>query len=65
MIIMIILPLCPFAFFLHLSCFRIRHTHTHTCMDQAFSFLFLTSFNLRVSSDLLCSSPLFLLIEPI
>ena len=29
MIIMIILPLCPFAFFLHLSCFRIRHTHLH------------------------------------
>lgn len=52
MIIMIILLLCPFAF-LRLSCFRIRHTHT--CMDQAFSFLlfFLISFNFRVSSDLL------------
>ena len=44
-----------FAFFLHLSCFRIRHTHLHG--SGVFFPFFLTSFNLRMSSDLLCSFP--------
>lgn len=58
-----VMPFSPSVFaFLHLSCFRIRHTHTHILawIGRSLFFFFLISFNFRVSSDLQ-----FLLIEPI